>query len=156
MEPLGLPPKGLSMRELRTGELAKQAGVNVESLRFYEREGLLPEPPRRASGYRRYPPEAVARVRFIKRAQELGFSLKEIRELLAIGTDPDGTCQEVKEHVNVRMASVQQKILDLQHIEAALRDLAEQCPTNTPSDQCPILHSLEFVSEPEAETQNER
>jgi len=142
------------MGELRTGELAKQAGVNVESLRFYEREGLLPEPPRRPSGYRRYPPEAVARVRFIKRAQELGFSLKDIRELLAIGTDPDGTCQEVKDHVDARMVSVQQKITDLQRIEAALRELAEQCPTSAPSDQCPILQSLEFASESKSEPQN--
>jgi len=133
------------MTELRTGELAKRAGVNVESLRFYEREGLLPEPPRRPSGDRRYPPEAVARVRFIKRAQELGFSLAEIRELLAIGTDPDGTCGEVKAHVDARIESVQQKIADLQRIERALHDLAERCPENAASDQCPILQSLELM-----------
>jgi MerR family copper efflux transcriptional regulator len=132
------------MSELRTGELAKQAGVNVESLRFYEREGLLPEPPRRPSGYRRYPTDAVARVRFIKRAQELGFSLAEIRELLVIGTDPDGMCGEVKERVDGRIASVQQKIADLQRIETALRALADRCPESASSDQCPILQSLEL------------
>ena len=132
------------MSELRTGELAKQAGVNVESLRFYEREGLLPEPPRRPSGYRRYPADAVARVRFIKRAQELGFSLAEIRELLFIGTDPEGTCGEVKQHVDAKSYAVQKKIADLQRIEQALHELAERCPENTTSDQCPILQSLEL------------
>lgn len=133
------------MGELRTGELAKRAGVNVESLRFYEREGLLPEPPRRPSGYRRYPADAVARVRFIKRAQELGFSLAEIRELLAIGTDPEGTCGEVKEHMQSKITAVQRKIVDLQRIEQALHDLTERCPGNTTSDRCPILQSLELM-----------
>ena len=132
------------MTELRTGELAKRAGVNVESLRFYERKGLLPEPPRRPSGYRRYPLDALARVRFIKRAQELGFSLAEIRELLVIGTGPCGTCGEVKQHVEAKIDAVQQKIADLQRIERALHDLAERCPEHASSDQCPILRSLEL------------
>ena len=145
------------MTELRTGELAKRAGVNVESLRFYEREGLLPEPPRRPSGYRRYPTNAVGRVRFIKRAQELGFSLAEIRELLVIGTDPGGTCGEVKAHVETKIGAVQQKIADLQRIERALRDLAERCPERAASDQCPILQSLELMpAGNEAEISDER
>jgi len=145
MGPLSATRKGPAMTELRTGELAERAGVNVESLRFYEREGLLPEPPRRSSGYRCYPEEAVARVRFIKRAQELGFALAEIRELLAIGTDPSGTCGEVKEHVEAKVHSVQQKIADLQRIERALHELAERCPEHASSDQCPILQSLELI-----------
>lgn len=79
---------------LRTGELARQAGVNVETLRFYERKGLLPAPPRRASGYREYPAEAVGLVRFIRRAKELGFSLREIKELLNIRAGPRATCAD--------------------------------------------------------------
>jgi len=145
------------MTELQTGELAKRTGVNVESLRFYERQGLLPEPPRRPSGYRRYPSSAVARVRFIKRAQELGFALAEIRELLVIGTDPAGTCGEVKAHVEAKIKAVRQKISDLQHIERALHDLAERCPIRAASDQCPILKSLELIpAGDEEETSDER
>jgi DNA-binding transcriptional MerR regulator len=75
-------------KALRIGEVAGRAGVNVQTLRFYERRGLLPEPPRRASGYREYAPESVRRVRFIKRAQELGFTLAEVEELLRLREDP--------------------------------------------------------------------
>ena len=87
------------MSPLRSGELAKQAGVNVETLRVYERKGILPQPPRRASGYREYPPDAVDRIRFIKRAQELGFTLKEIKELLELGADPQTTCADLRARV---------------------------------------------------------
>jgi DNA-binding transcriptional MerR regulator len=83
---------GKAVPSLTTGELANWAGVNVETLRFYERKGLLPRPPRRASGYREYPLECVRLIRFIKRAQELGFSLREIRELLDLRVQPGVTC----------------------------------------------------------------
>ncbi len=131
------------MHTLRTGELAQEAGVNVETLRFYERKGLLPDPPRRASGYREYPPEAVGRIRFIKRAQELGFSLREIQELLALRVRPDTTCTQVRKRAKEKVVNVQQKIADLQAIERALKKLVSTCSGRGPIAECPILEHLD-------------
>lgn len=131
---------------LKTGDLAKQAGVNVETLRFYERKGLLPRPPRRLSGYREYPVESVRRIRFIKRAQELGFSLKEIQELLALKVRPGVTCAEVREKAEHKVADVRQKIADLKAIEKALHKLTATCSGSGPATDCPILDHLEGES----------
>ncbi len=131
------------MNSLKTGELAKQASVNVETLRFYEREGLLLEPPRRASGYREYPPDTVQRIRFIQRAKELGFTLREIKGLLELRVDPETTCAEVKEHAAEKIADVKQKISDLKRIERALNKLMNTCRGSGPIDDCPILKHLE-------------
>jgi len=131
------------MNSLKTGELAKQAGVNVETLRFYEREGLLAEPPRRPSGYREYPPDTVQRIRFIQRAKELGFTLREIKGLLQLRVDPDTTCAEVKEHAAEKIADVKQKISDLKKIERALNKLMNTCRGSGPIDDCSILKHLE-------------
>ena len=131
------------MNSLKTGELAKQAGVNVETLRFYEREGLLAEPPRRASGYREYPPATVQRIRFIQRAKELGFTLREIKGLLELRVDPETTCAEVREHAVEKIANVKQKISDLKTIERALNKLMNSCRGSGPIDDCPILKHLE-------------
>src|SRR3954451_17023987 len=111
------------MEHLRTGELAKRAGVNVETLRFYEREGLMPEPPRRGSGYREYPAESVQRIRFIKRAQELGFSLREVRELLALRVERGTTCADVRLKAQEKAREIRQKIADLKAIQRALETL---------------------------------
>lgn len=127
------------MADLRTGQLAGEAGVNVETLRFYERKGLLPEPPRRGAGYRAYPPETVERIRFIKRAQALGFTLAEIRELLELGTDDRTTCADVKQRAEAKIDEVQCKIADLNAMKKALGRLAEACPGTGPTDRCPIL-----------------
>lgn len=134
------------MQNLKTGDLAKQAGVNVETLRFYERKGLLPRPPRRLSGYREYPVESVRRIRFIKRAQELGFSLKEIQELLALKVRPGVTCVEVREKAEQKVADVRQKIADLKAIEKALHKLTATCSGSGPATDCPILDHLEGES----------
>jgi len=131
------------MSSLRSGALAKQAGVNVETLRFYEREGLLAEPPRRASGYREYPPDTVQRIRFIQRAKELGFTLREIKGLLALRVDSNTTCTVVKERAAEKIADVKQKISDLKKIERALSKLMNSCRGNDPIDECPILKHLE-------------
>ncbi|MEX0745486.1 MAG: MerR family DNA-binding protein [Phycisphaeraceae bacterium] len=131
------------MNGLRTGELATQAHVHVETLRFYERRGLLPEPPRRGS-YRAYPPEAVERVRFIKRAQELGFTLSEIKQLLELGTDEQTTCADVKQRAQAKIADVREKRRDLQRMEQALVKLAAACPGKGSVDDCPILGLIEF------------
>jgi len=131
------------MEFLKTGELAERAGVHVETLRFYERRGLLSEPPRRASGYRAYAEESVRRIRFIKRAQDLGFSLKEIGELLALRVEPTVTCAEVRAKAAAKVADVRQKIADLQAIEQALQTLTASCSGQGPVTDCPILDHLE-------------
>ncbi len=131
------------MTNLTTGELAKRAGVNVETLRFYERKGLLPKPPQRASGYRQYPTESVGLIRFIKRAQELGFSLAEVRELLALRVRPGVTCAEVRDTAERKVIEVRQKIADLRAIERALEKLTAACTGRGPLSECPILENLD-------------
>ncbi len=131
------------MDKLKTGELAKRAGVNIETLRFYERKGLLPKPPQRASGYREYPTESIALIRFIKRAQELGFSLAEVRELLALRVQPGTTCAEVRERAEHKLLDVRQKIADLKAIERALNKVTATCTGRGPLSECPILENLD-------------
>lgn len=131
------------MRTLKTGELAKRAGVNVETLRFYERKGLLPVPSRRISGYREYPVESARLIRFIKRAQELGFSLREIREILALRVRPGVMCAQVREKAEEKVAEVRGKIAGLKAIERALQKLAASCSGHGPATDCPILEYLE-------------
>src|SRR5947208_10875572 len=101
------------MNTLTIGQVAKYAGVGVETLRFYEREGLIEEPPRRESGYRQYSADVVKRILFIKRAKELGFSLGEIQELLSLRVDPETTCTDVKRQAEARIADIEHKIADL-------------------------------------------
>jgi Hg(II)-responsive transcriptional regulator len=128
---------------MMTSELARRAGVNVETLRFYERKGLLPEPPRRASGYRQYPADDVRRIRFIKRAQELGFTLGEVRELLALRVRPGTTAADVRERAQRKLTDVRRKMAELAAIERALVKLTESCDGRGPTGECPILHHLE-------------
>jgi MerR family mercuric resistance operon transcriptional regulator len=108
------------MRSITIGQLARKGRVNVETIRYYERRGLIPEPPRRESGYRQYSQDAVARIHFIKRAKELGFSLKEISELLFLRVDPYTTCGDVKKRAEVKIADIEEKIRDLQRMKEAL------------------------------------
>ena len=131
------------MTALRISELADRAGVKADTLRFYEREGLLPAPPRQPSGYRAYPPEAVGRVRFIKRAQDLGFTLKEIAELLALRLDPGTTCADVRRQARAKLDDTRAKIRDLRRIEAALLRLTTACPGRGLVADCPILEALD-------------
>lgn len=130
------------MTFLQTGEVARQAGVNVETLRFYERRGILPEPPRRASGYREYPPDTVDLIRFIKRAQELGFSLKEIRELLDLRQGSRRATGQVPRLVKAKIAEIDQKIRDLEAMNQALAGLLGACEKKTSRACCPIIASL--------------
>ena len=131
------------MNALRTSDVAKQAEVNLETIRFYERQGLLPKPPRTASGYRTFSPETVRRVQFIKRTQELGFSLKEIKELLALRLDPGTTCADVRGRAEEKVADIEQKIRDLRRMKNTLTELAVACPGRGATSACPILDSLD-------------
>lgn len=131
------------MENLTIGQLAKQADVNVETVRYYERRGLIPEPPRRDSGYRQYSQDFVLRIQFIKRAQELGFSLKEIEELLALQVESKAVCDDVREQAQLKIADVEAKIQMLQRIKNTLTELVTACEENELTDECPILNALD-------------
>jgi len=131
---------------LTIGQLAKQSGVGVETLRYYERQKLIPEPPRRRSGYRQYPPETVNRIRFIRRAKELGFSLKEIDELLALRAESAGQCAEVLARAQRKIDDIAQRIASLERMKHALEQLANSCSKSGTSGDCPILDALGLES----------
>lgn len=130
--------------QLRRGELAQRGGVNIETIRYYERRGLLPKPPRSASGYRIFSVEDARRVRFIKRAQELGFSLDEIRGLLALRVSSKGTQGDVRQLAEAKIADIEEKIKSLRAMKNALQVLtAACCPDGGSLSECPILESFE-------------
>jgi MerR family copper efflux transcriptional regulator len=133
----------MEMGALSIGQVARQAGVGVETVRFYEREGLLEEPPRRASGYRQYAEAVVKRILFIKRAQQLGFSLKEIRELLMLRVDEHTPCEEVQRRTAAKIAEVERKLVELQCMRQALLQVATLCADNDSASACPMLEALE-------------
>jgi MerR family copper efflux transcriptional regulator len=132
------------MEKLTIGGLARLGGVNLETVRYYERRGLLPKPPRTQAGYRQFPPDTAQRLRFIKRAQELGFSLDEVQELLALRVEPQ-KCVDVRSRAKTKIADIEQKINTLAAMKHILRGLVEQCE-NCASDECPILASMEEKS----------
>ena len=122
-------------------QTAREAGVNAQTLRYYERRGLLPRPPRRGSGYREYPADAVRIVRFIKKAQELGFSLDEIEELVRLRGVRRGERHRVRAIAERKIADIDQKIAHLQSMRAALDRLVESCHNGGDAD-CPIIDAL--------------
>jgi Hg(II)-responsive transcriptional regulator len=129
--------------EMTIGQLAKRAGVGVPTLRFYERKGLVAPPARRASGYRLYDREAELRVRFIRQAQELGFSLFEVSELLALRRNKSGSCADVRAKAAQKIAAIDAKLKNLRQIRRALSELVDACPGDAPRAECPILEALE-------------
>lgn len=131
------------MDTLSIGQVARLAGVGVETVRFYEREGLLEEPPRRASGYRQYSEQVVKRLHFIKRAKLLGFSLKEITELLLLRVDAQTSCEEVKGRTEAKIVEVERKLVELQHMRQALLQVALLCTGRGPESPCPMLDALD-------------
>src|SRR5438034_8599812 len=133
----------MEMKSLTIGRLAQQAGVNLETVRFYERRGLLPKPPRSASGYRLFPTDAARRLRFIRRAQELGFSLKEIRELLSLRVSRSTTSRDIRARAEAKIADIEAKIRSLESMKKTLRKLKGVCDGCAPLAKCPILESLD-------------
>ncbi len=131
------------MEILSIGQVARRAGVGVETVRFYEREGLLEEPPRRASGYRQYSQEVVKRLGFIQRAKALGFSLKEISELLLLRVDAQTSCEEVKQRTEAKIAEVERKLVELQRMRQALLQVHSLCTGQGPTGSCPMLDALD-------------
>lgn len=129
------------MPSLRVSQLAERAGVGIDTVRYYERAGLLPEPPRRPSGYREYPVQAVDRLRFIRRAKALGFSLDEISGLLELSDRRDDV-KAVKRLAQRRLTEVENKLRELERVRDGLRQLTEACPGHGDAGACPILSAL--------------
>jgi MerR family copper efflux transcriptional regulator len=130
------------MNGLTIGRLAKQVGVGIETVRFYERQGLIEPPPRTDSNYRVYPQAEVERLKFIKRAKDLGFTLKEIKELLELQHDPHATKADIKKRTVKKIENIKQKVRDLSRILHALEHLAGTCDGKGPLSECPILEAL--------------
>jgi Hg(II)-responsive transcriptional regulator len=131
------------MDGLTIGEVAKQANVHIETLRYYERQGLVPRPRRSVSNYRLYTEDSVRRVRFIKAAQELGFSLAEIRELLSLRSIPRTRCTEIRQRAKAKVKAIEAKIASLQAMKQALAKLVAECSGDGPVTECPILESFD-------------
>jgi MerR family copper efflux transcriptional regulator len=131
------------MGYLTIGKLSKRAQVNTETIRYYERRGLISRPLRPASGYRQYPDEAIKRIEFIKRAKELGFSLKEIGDLLSLRVDPTTSCSDIKSRTETKIEQIEEKINTLQKMKNALVDVSRACSGRGPISECPILEALE-------------
>jgi Cu(I)-responsive transcriptional regulator len=130
---------------IRIGEVARRADVNVQTLRYYERRGLLPSPRRRPSGYREYSPETVRLVRFIKRAQQLGFSLQDAAELIALREHPARNRAAVRAVAMRKVADIADRIRRLAAMQKALEQLVKACECGSPSE-CPIIEALDDES----------
>src|SRR5919106_3198304 len=128
---------------LTIGQLATRAGVNIQTVRYYERRGLMPRPAGTRAGYRQYRPEAADRLRFIRRAQDLGFSLEEIAELLALRVKHASACATVEARARAKIAIVERKIGELQRMRRTLERLAAACEQREATGECPILEALE-------------
>lgn len=128
---------------LTIGQLAHACDTSVDTIRYYERERLLPRPLRAPSRYRLYEPQAVVRLRFIRQAKALGFSLDEIRELLVLRVDRTKTCADVRLRARAKIAEIETRIGDLARMKAALDILAVACSGTGPTSACPILDALE-------------
>lgn len=131
------------MTTVTIGTAARAAGVSVETIRFYERRGLVAQPRKPEEGYREYSPETVSRIRFIRRAQEIGFSLREIDELLALRADPDADCSDVREKARIKLEAVNHKIAGLERVRAALNEVIAACPGRGALRACSILEALD-------------
>ncbi len=130
-------------KPLTIGRVAKQADIHIETIRYYERRGLLPDPPRTEAGYRQYDAESVTRLRFIKEAQALGFTLEEIQGLLALRVDKETSCEDVRRQAEHKVADIEAKISALQAMHDALQEMIGACAQGGPSGECPLLETLE-------------
>jgi MerR family copper efflux transcriptional regulator len=127
---------------MKIGELMKRTGVPIDTIRYYESHGILPPAQRRVSGYRDYDEQDVARIRFVRRAKHLGFTLREIRDLLALSRRPEADMADVRETAAVKLADVELRIDELSRMRDGLRQLVAACPGHGDRGQCPILAAL--------------
>ena len=131
------------MKTMTRGELAKECGVNIEALRYYEKRRLIDPPKRSEVGYRLYSKEDAARIHFIRNAQKLGFTLNEIMELLKLRVNKNESCESVLGKAQKKLNEVAQKIKGLKSMKKVLKQLIHQCKEATPTSDCPILGSFE-------------
>jgi Hg(II)-responsive transcriptional regulator len=143
------------MPELTIARAAREAGVNIETVRFYERKGLIERPPK-GEGYRVYSSDQVARIRFIKEAQQIGFSLAEIKELLALRADPNADCSVVQQQATAKQQEVRRKIEQLREIDAALETLIAACPGQGALQCCSIMEALTMRASNRAQAEEGR
>lgn len=132
---------------MKIGEAARRTRLTVEAIRFYEKQGLIEEPPRSPSGYRQYPEGVVARLDFIQRSKELGFSLREVEELLALRDSPDARSSDVKERAEAKIRDIERKLRDLREMKEALSKLTRSCNGEGPTRECAILTAIEIGDE---------
>ena len=131
------------MNALTIGQVAERAGMGVETVRFYEKQGLVPEPPRTESGYRQYPLDTVARLRFVQRAKAMGFSLREIQELFQLRLDESSSSADVKARTEDKIAQIDAKIRDLRNMRSKLVELTHACDGHSTTEECPIIYALD-------------
>ena len=131
------------MDGLTIGKVAKNAGLGIETVRFYEREGLIQPIARTKSNYRLYSEDGIIRLRFIKRAKTLGFSLREIKELLLLRQDTDASKRDVKKQIEAKLEDIKKRIRDLKKIQKTLETLDDYCDGEGAIKDCPILNALE-------------
>ncbi len=128
------------MTVMKIGEIAKRSGVGVETIRYYEREGLLQKPERRPSGYRQYDESTLDRLEYIRQSKELGFTLTEIRELLELSFSAAGCCQHIRQRAEKKLSSIEDKIRTLKQMKRSLGKIVEHCQATHHSDDCPLFH----------------
>lgn len=128
---------------MKIGDLADRTDVSIHTVRYYERRGLIPEPPRTDGGFRTYPERTVSRIRFIRRAQELGFTLEEIGELLALRGGSETAADEVRRTANAKLEEIEEKMRALEEIRDALVGLIRRCEEAASTGDCPILDEFE-------------
>ena len=134
---------------LSVSELARRAGVELSTIRYYERRGLVKPASRRSSGYREYDADAIRRVRFVRHAQELGFSLDEVAELMALRMDVKGSCVDVRQRAERKVQDIGAKIISLNRMRSVLEKLIESCRSDAPSSECPILEAIDDAYAPD-------
>ncbi len=132
---------------MKIGELAQRAGVNIQTVRYYERRQLLREPERTRGGYRQYDRHDLLRLAFILRAKALGFTLSEVDELLALRVDPARSAEDVRVRAREKIAATERKIRDLKRIRAALLHLVDACEAHGPVEQCALIHAIEAAED---------
>lgn len=143
------------MRQKTIGWVAKEASVNAQTVLYYERRGLLPLPSRSLSGYRLFNEDTVRRIRFIKRAQELGFSLKQIATLLVLQGEQTASCADISNMAAGHLEDIEDKIHDLERMRTALIPLVNACPGKGPLKACPIMDSLDKPNDQETQCSEE-
>ena len=136
------------MESMKIGEVARQSDVGVETIRYYEREGLLAEPERKPSGYRQYDESVVARLQFIRRTKELGFTLAEIKEILGLWFDANTRCEHVQHRAELKITDIEEKIRSLQRMKRSLKKIISECADKDSVDDCPLLEGIDGSSRP--------